>query len=139
MANRSYKALAAGTGWLKNIDELAVSAEDGLTQADLTAAENQAAREIDSFFSKFYVIETWESDVPPAIAVIANMLGSSVALLMAFNRDGTGSADIATWLQAEARRLMQSLRYSGLLDSNDDYMLGVDSSQAQGVARIKNP
>ena len=136
----SYKTLSVGERWLKNLPAVVADAQNGVTADDVSAAESMADAEINAFFSKYYNIEDWADSTPPYVASIADMIGSARLLMLKFSADAqAGTVEMASWLEGEARRMMESVKHSGLLDSAGDLLLGNDTTQARGVPRMENP
>jgi hypothetical protein len=111
----SYNTLAAHAGWLKNVD-LKETAANGVTQADLTAAEAAAAARIDAELAGVYDTSGWADDVPPLIAHIASLLSAADVLDCKYERGDTVDGDdtnLPARLRARAERLIDRLRGRG--------------------------
>ena len=111
----SYNTLTANTGWLKNVD-LKASAANGVTQADLTAAENAAAARIDGELAGVYDTSGWTASTPPIIAHVAELLSSAEVLDYKYQRGDTVDGEdtnLPARLRARVERLLNRLRGQG--------------------------
>ena len=72
--------IQAGVGHLKGFPSLAASAQDGITQADLDAAMNEADTMIESLFGSEYDISSWATSPPPLISMLWEILASAKAI-----------------------------------------------------------
>ena len=115
-----YKTLEAGKRYLKNLGSLAVDPQDGITQADLDAAEAAAKNRIDAALATVYDISGWAASPPPFIAEIADKLASAGVLVFKFARDGGGASGLANVLEDTANRDIEMVaRHEiALVDSN---------------------
>lgn len=88
----TYYALTVKAEFLKGLPALSDDAtEHGLTQSDLTRAEDMAYREINGYLAQSYDVSGWSGEAIPAqVADIANMLASAYVLGMA---QGANSID----------------------------------------------
>jgi len=84
----SYKTLIVGERYLKNFDPLQTTAANGITQADLDAAENAAFHYLNARLALNFKVSTWAASVPPLIACLADRYASAELIDMKFGRDG---------------------------------------------------
>lgn len=111
MAAKTYCTLVAGAKYLKNFDAPATDAQKGMTQADLTECEENAAEIIDLELGELYDTSGWGTSPPPLIGTIATMLASAEAMLMKFSRDGVGKpGEFVDWLEGRARAMLDRIR-----------------------------
>jgi len=111
----AYNTLTANVGWLKNVD-LKTSAANGVTQADLTAAENAAAARIDAELAAVYDTADWADDTPPIIEHAADLISSAEVLDYKYERGDTVDGEdtnLPARLRARAERLLTRLRGQG--------------------------
>ena len=113
-----FTTLTPGAGWLKNLPALVADAQDGLTQADLTAAEAWADARVQGFFGRFYDTTTAAFRAAPIPREVANLLASARVIGFKFARGGGGDPGMVATLEAQARDLMQEARASLLLDAS---------------------
>ena len=106
----SYKTLEAGKRYLKNLGSLVEDAQEGLTQADLDAAEASAKNAIDAALAELYDISGWASSTPPLIAEIADKLASAEVLTMKFARAVLGGSQLAEVLEDTANDYLERIR-----------------------------
>jgi hypothetical protein len=106
MAN--YNTLVAQAGYLSNV-RLKSSPENGITQADLSAAEAHARAEIDAALAPFYDTSAWEDETPGIIERIADMLSSAEVLNYKYQRGDTAQGDdthLPVVIERDARALL---------------------------------
>lgn len=106
MAN--YNTLVAQCGYLSNV-RLRSSPANGITQADLSAAEAHARAEIDAALAGMYDVSFWEAETPGIVARIADMLSSAEVLNYKYQRGDTASGDdthLPVVLERDARMLL---------------------------------
>lgn len=140
----SYKNLAAQTRYLNGIASLGAAQSDGVTQADLTACESRAKTAIDQWLlgvcgetQGLAVIVALESlsisNVDPAIADLADLLGSSYAWKMYETRN---QANIP---RGEAPPMSQSetLRKQAVDAANSIQASGKTITVAKTVRRLR--
>ena len=111
----AYNTLTANAGWLKNVD-LKTTPANGVTQADLTAAENAAASRIDAELAAVYDTSGWADDTPPIIEHIAELLSSAEVLDYKYQRGDTVDGEdtnLPARLRREAETLLARLRGEG--------------------------
>jgi hypothetical protein len=111
----AYNTLAANVGWLKNVD-LKTSAANGVTQADLTAAEEAAAARIDAELAGCYDTSAWPDDTPPIIQHVAELLSSAEVLDIKYQRGDTVDGEdtnLPARLTARGEALITRLRGEG--------------------------
>lgn len=72
--------LQAGVGYLKGFPELAASAQDGITQADLDKAMDAADATVASMFADAYDIDGWLEATPPLVATLWELLAAAKAI-----------------------------------------------------------
>jgi len=111
----AYNTLTANVGWLKNVD-LKSSAAHGVTQADLTAAEDAAAARIDAELAGVYDTGDWAGDTPPIIEHIADLVSAAEVLDYKYQRGDTVDGEdtnLPARLRARAERLLARLRGEG--------------------------
>ena len=111
----SYCTLAANAGWLKNVT-LKTTAANGITAADLTAAQAAAAARIDAELAAVYDVAPWAADTPPIIAHVAELLAAADVLDMKYERGDTVDGDDANLparLRERAERLIGRLKGDG--------------------------
>ena len=69
--------IQVGVGHLKGLPPLAPSAQDGITQADLDAAMNDADTMIEGLFGDRYDISGWLAEPPPLVSMLWELLASA--------------------------------------------------------------
>lgn len=132
-----YVTLAVDEDYLKPIGELAASADEGIVQADLDAAEEEAMQLTKGTIGWMYDISDWETTTPPQIEYVNKLLASAVALDYYLSRD----TDVTVGTQYEPEKLWQQgvdyldkIRKGDmeLLDSSDVYIARLRLSPRQG-------
>lgn len=88
----SYNTLVPQGGYLSNV-RLKASSDNGLTQADLDAAEAHAKAVIDAELAAVYDITGWDLATPPMIERVADMLSSAEVLEYKYQRGDTAEGD----------------------------------------------
>lgn len=110
-----YSILIPQVGYLSNV-RLKSSPANGVTQADLDAAQGHAKAEIDAALAAVYDVGTWEDVTPPIIGRIADMLSSSEVLDYKYQRGDTAggspdaSGNLPEVLSRDARALLEMIR-----------------------------
>jgi len=131
----AYATLTLETGWLKNITE-ADAAADGITAADVAAAQTYADRKINAWASKHgYDFSAAAFQAAPMIVEVAEKLGSARLIEINFARDRSTDVGVAASLTEEALQELRDLRHTGLLDSDGDRIVPT----VRAVPRIANP
>ena len=108
----NYNTLIPQAGYLSNV-RLKASSANGLTQADLDAAEAHAASAIDAALSGMYDVSTWGGVTPAIIERIADMLASAEVLDYKYQRGDTAEGDdtnLPSVLRDDARALLEMIR-----------------------------
>jgi hypothetical protein len=111
----AYHTLSANAGWLKNVT-LKTSAANGITQADLTAAEAAAAAQIDAELAPLYDTADWADDPPPLVAHVAELLSAAAVLDQKYERGDTVGGDdtnLPARLRERGERLLSRLAGAG--------------------------
>lgn len=111
----AYNTLTANAGWLKNVD-LKTSAANGVTQADLTAAEAAAAARIDAELAAVYETAGWAAAPPPIIAHVAELLSAAEVLDYKYQRGDTVDGEdtnLPARLRMRAEALLARLKGRG--------------------------
>ena len=109
----AYCTLEVARRYLKSIDVLATDPAKGVTQGDLTQAEEHAQALVDSELASYYDVSGWSASAPPIIETAAELLASAQVLRYRYQRDGLGGSDagrFADVLRAEAEALLRELR-----------------------------
>ncbi|GAH62854.1 unnamed protein product [marine sediment metagenome] len=139
----SYVTLVVDEDYLKPIGELADSADEGIIQEDLDAAENEAMQVTKGKIGWMYDISTWEATTPPQIEYVNKLLASAVALEYYLSRD----TDIAVGTQYEPEKLWeQGMAYleqirkgdMELMDSSDAHIPRLKLSPRQGPRSVSS-
>lgn len=113
MADHYGTNLAVGVGWLKAFDPLATDAQKGITQADLTAAENWADAVVEAAFIGLYDMADWKTTQVPLVAQIFDLLASARAIAFKYARpamadnEKNSQSDV---LMKQALELIQQVR-----------------------------
>jgi len=136
-----YNVLEVGRRYLKNIDALATDPQKGITQEDLSAAQESAKTLIDSRLAPFYDLSGWLSETPPVIEDVAELLSSAQVLEYAYERDSQeGEAIYPKVLREQGLRLLSALKAGHLLVVKVD---GTVQKMKKGVGktgpRLKAP
>jgi len=110
----SYCTLEVGKKYLKNLDALAADPQDGITQEDLTEAEEAAKNYIDlelgDLFSKG-TMAGWTVTPPPTIEDTACRLASAEVIMLKFSRDGVAGPDgYVDWLTEGAVERLEKIK-----------------------------
>lgn len=111
-----YNTLVCEAGYLSNV-RLKASAANGITQADLDAAEAHARAETDAELSMIYDTSAWEAETPAIVERIADMLSSTEVLEYKYQRGDTAGGDdtnLPAVLAREGRGLLRMIK-RGLL------------------------
>lgn len=122
MADKVYRTLATNTRYLRGI--AFESGQSQLTKDDLTPAQNQAAVEIDAALGKTF--SAWPN-TPPLVALLADLIGSSVILeyvAVGGNFGEKGEAKFKPdWLRKKAAKIIEDLRSHaiGILNIDGSY------------------
>jgi len=106
----AYKILTVGERYLKNLDPLASSPQQGITQSDVNAAQAEADTLIVLALGGVYDVSGWAASPPPIIASIADRLGSAYLIRCKFSRDGKADPRFGDFLADEAKELLGLLR-----------------------------
>jgi len=106
----AYKTLTVGQRYLKNFDPLVTDAQQGITQADVNAAQVEADTLIDLALGDIYDVSGWATATPAIIASIADRLGSAYLIRCKFSRDGKADPKFGDFLMEEAQQLLELLR-----------------------------
>lgn len=117
----SYASLQVGVGFLKNFDALVSDAQKGLTAADVAKAEAYADRTINAFFARRgYDLTNAAFQTAPMIVEIAEMLGAARMIVFKFAINADADPGLSEKLESDAKRLMEEVAVSGLLDADGD-------------------
>ena len=103
-----YNTLVAEAGYLSNV-RLKTSTANGITQADLNAAQAHAKAEIDAALAPLYNVSGWETETPGIVERIADMLSSAEVLDYKYQRGDTAEGDdtnLPSVLARDARALL---------------------------------
>ena len=95
-----------GVGYLKGLPPLAATAQEGITQADLDVAMNDADTMIEHIFGSRYDIAGWKVSPPPLVSMLWQMLASAKTIEFKDLRLGLPGEDY----ESAARRLLRSAR-----------------------------
>jgi len=109
----AYNTLEVAKRYLKSIDALATNPTKGITQSDLTQAEEDAQALVDSELASYYDVSGWSADTPPIIETVAELLSSAEVLRYRYQRDSLGGADageFAEVLRKQAEQLLSELK-----------------------------
>ena len=109
----AYCTLEVARRYLKSIDVLATDPTKGITQGDLTQAEDDAQAATDSALASHYDVSGWSAAPPPVIETVAELLASAQVLRYRYQRDSLGGGEagrFADVLRDEAQALLQELR-----------------------------
>ena len=138
-----YVTLAVDEDYLKPIGELAASADEGIIQADLDAAEDEAMELTKGTIGWMYDISNWETTTPSLIEYVNKLLASAVALEYYLSRD----TDITVGTQYEPEKLweqgndyLEKIRKGDLelLDSSDALIPRLKISPRQGPKTVSS-
>ncbi len=138
-----YVTLAVDEDYLKPIGELAASANEGIVQDDLDAAEDEAMQLTKGTIGWMYDITDWETTTPSLIEYVNKLLASAVALEYYLSRD----TDITVGTQYEPEKLWQQgidylekIRKGDLelLDSSDALIPRLKISPRQGPKSVSS-
>jgi len=108
----SYNTLVPQASYLSNV-RLKASSDNGVTQADLDAAEAHAKAVIDSRLAGIYDISTWGDVTPPIVERIAEMLSAAEVLEYKYERGDTAEGDdtnLPRTLHADALATLEQVR-----------------------------
>ena len=108
-----YVVLDEGERFVKPIDALVVVAADGMTQADFTSAEDNAAVHINAMIGWMYDITGWAASTPALIGLAADYIASATAMDMYLNRDTeitVGAEFMPDDLWAKGMELLEGIR-----------------------------
>ena len=132
----SYKTLEPGKRFLKNLAAFASDPHDGITGDDRAAAEAQAAARMDQALAPFFDVSAWTGDdIPPLVAVLADLWGSALLLQMKFGKDGTEDPGYIGDLWKRGESIIADARVRGLLDSSGERIAPI----ALAAPRVTNP
>jgi hypothetical protein len=108
----SYNTLVPQGGYLSNV-RLKASSDNGVTQADMDAAEAHAKAVIDSRLAGVYDLSTWDEVTPPVIERVASMLSSAEVLEYKYERGDTAEGDdtnLPSVIKADALATLEQIR-----------------------------
>lgn len=138
-----YVTLVVTDDYLKPIGALAASADEGIVQTDLDAAEEEAMQVTKGKIGWMYDISAWETTTPPLVEYVNKLLASAVALEYYLSRD----TDVTVGTQYEPEKLwQQGIDYLGqirdgdleLMNSSDVYIPRLDISPRQGPKSVSS-
>jgi len=108
----NYNTLVPQAGYLSNV-RLKASQANGITQADLDAAEGHARATIDAVLATVYDTSAWEAEVPGIVERIADMLSSAEVLDYKYQRGDTAEGDdtnLPAVLKRDGEALLEMVR-----------------------------
>ncbi len=139
----SYVTLVVTEDYLKPIGELAASADEGIVQEDLDAAEIEAMELTKGTIGWMYDISDWETTTPSLVEYVNKLLASAVALEYYLSRD----TNITVGTQYEPEKLweqgndyLEKIRKGDLelLDSSDALIPRLKISPRQGPKTVSS-
>ena len=113
----AYNTLQVARRYLKSIDVLATDPTKGITQEDLTQAQDDAQARIDGVLAPYYEVSGWSADTPPIVETVAELLSSAQVLRYRYQRDSLGGADAGRFAEVlfdQAGKLLADLKSARL-------------------------